>query len=105
MQCHGWLVEAERLYCNAASTHERWEICRRFVFVKEKIMSAITYGLASVPSAKATKGTQVARPRKNLFVRFMDALAESRLQHAHREIVKHAHLFPRADRGSPIGDH
>jgi hypothetical protein len=34
-------------------------------------------------------------PRKNLFIRFMDALVESRLRAVHREIARHAHLLPR----------
>ncbi|HXZ22921.1 MAG TPA: hypothetical protein VEH78_09165 [Pseudolabrys sp.] len=65
-------------------------------------MAAITYGVTRVSGAKS-KRAEVATPRKNLFIRLMDALAESRLQHAHREIVKHAHLFPQDGRGNPIG--
>ncbi|HMF26543.1 MAG TPA: hypothetical protein VKG24_31105 [Pseudolabrys sp.] len=56
-------------------------------------MTAITYGSTRVSSAR-TKRAEVAAPRKNLFVRFMDALAESRLKHAHQEILKHSHLLP-----------
>jgi hypothetical protein len=65
-------------------------------------MSAITLGFARVPGAKTAARDQATGPRKNLFVRFMDALAESRLQQAHREIVKHAHLFPRDGRSNLI---
>ena len=65
-------------------------------------MAAITYGAARASGSNA-KRVEAAAPRKNLFVRFMDALAESRLQHAHREIVKHAHLFARDGRGNLIG--
>ena len=53
-------------------------------------MVAVTYGVARVPAPRV----QVA-PRKNIFVRFMDALVESRLQAVHREIARHAHLLPR----------
>jgi hypothetical protein len=67
-------------------------------------MSAITYDIAPVPVAKTGVHDEASGPRKNLFVRVMDALAESRLQHAHREIVKHAHLLPRNERGSLISD-
>ena len=56
-------------------------------------MAAITYGAVRGPAAKAAARDQVTEPRKSVFVRFMDALVESRLQHAHREILKHAHLL------------
>jgi hypothetical protein len=74
------------------------------------MMVAVTYGVARVPAAKvgakvgakigakvATKaaGRALAAPRKTPFVRFMDALVESRLQAVHREIARHAHLLPR----------
>ena len=65
-------------------------------------MTAITYGATRVSSG-GTKRAEVAAPRKNLFIRFMDALAESRLKHAHREIIKHAHLLPQDSRGDLIG--
>jgi hypothetical protein len=58
-------------------------------------MVAVTYGLARVPANKATERTQATAPRKSFFARFMDALVESRLQHVHREIARHAHLLPR----------
>jgi hypothetical protein len=56
-------------------------------------MTAITYGAARAPAAKASARDQVTKSRKSVFVRFMDALVESRLQHAHREILKHAHFL------------
>ena len=34
-----------------------------------------------------------AEPRKGFFVRFMDALRETRRRQARREIAKHAHLL------------
>jgi hypothetical protein len=58
-------------------------------------MVAVTYGVTRVPAARAIERVQAA-PRKSIFVRFMDALVESRLQAVHREIAKHAHLLPRA---------
>jgi len=64
-------------------------------------MVAVTYGVTAVPAAKpaakAVKaaGRALAAPRKSFFVRFMDALVESRLQAVHREIARHAHLLPR----------
>lgn len=58
-------------------------------------MVAVTYGVARVPANKANERAQAA-PRKTFLVRFMEALMESRLQQAHREIVRHAHLLPRA---------
>ena len=50
-------------------------------------MVAVTYGVR-VPAAAA------ATPRKSLFVRFMDALIESRMEQARREIRRHAILLP-----------
>ena len=35
----------------------------------------------------------LAEPRKGFFVRFMEALSESRRRQADREISKHAHLL------------
>ena len=59
-------------------------------------MVAVTYGVARVPANKANEQAQAAAPRKTFLVRSMEALMESRLQQAHREIVRHAHLLPRA---------
>lgn len=57
-------------------------------------MVAVTYGVTRVPATKAAERAQGAAPRKSRFVRFMDALVASRMQHVHREIAKHAHLLP-----------
>jgi hypothetical protein len=57
-------------------------------------MVAVTYGVARVTADKAAGRTQATAPRKSFFARFMDALVESRLQHVHREIARHAHLLP-----------
>jgi hypothetical protein len=57
-------------------------------------MVAVTYGVTHVPTAKAAGRAKAAAPRKNLFVRFMDAFAEARMKQVHREIAKHAHLLP-----------
>jgi hypothetical protein len=56
-------------------------------------MAAITYGAARAPAARAAARDQATKPRKSVFIRFMDALVESRLRHAHHEILKHAHLL------------
>jgi hypothetical protein len=64
-------------------------------------MVAITFGVARVAEVSAKAAAQ-ATPHKSLFVRFIDSLVESRMQQAHREIVRHAHLLPRA-KDTPIG--
>jgi hypothetical protein len=60
-------------------------------------MVAVTYGVARVstaePAAKAAHA-KAAAPRKSLFALFMDALIESRMQQARRELSRHAHLLP-----------
>ncbi len=40
-----------------------------------------------------TRRAEAAVPRKSWFARFMDALIESRMQQAQREIKVHAHLL------------
>jgi hypothetical protein len=55
-------------------------------------MVAVTYGVARVPAAEAAATT--APPRKSFFARFMDALIESRMQQARREIARHIQLLP-----------
>lgn len=73
-------------------------------------MVAVTYGVSRVRAGKTSaktftktstkasktsaKAEEQARPQQNLLARFFDALVESRLQQAHREIVRHAHLLP-----------
>jgi hypothetical protein len=60
-------------------------------------MSAVTYGVARVPTAEpAAKGKRAGQvaPRKSWFTRFMDALMETRMQQARREIARHRHLLP-----------
>jgi hypothetical protein len=59
-------------------------------------MVAVTYGDARVAARTVVKA---ARPeagvsRKSFFARFMDALIESRVRQARREIARHAHLLP-----------
>jgi hypothetical protein len=58
-------------------------------------MVAVTYGVTRILANKANEQAQAAAPQKTFLVRFMEALMESRLQQAHREIVRHAHLLPR----------
>ena len=59
-------------------------------------MVAVTYGVTRVPAAEATERAQVAAPHKSIFTRVMEALMESRLQQARREIARHAHLLSHA---------
>ena len=46
----------------------------------------------------------VAEPRKGFFVRFMEALRETRRRQARREIAKHAHLLSNNSWPDPIMD-
>ena len=62
-------------------------------------MVAVTYGVSRVRAAKtlakaSAKAAGKPASRRSVFARLFDALAESRLQQAHREIVRHAHLLP-----------
>jgi hypothetical protein len=57
-------------------------------------MVAVTFGVARVPAPKASERAPAA-PRKSVFVRFMDALVESRLQAVHRDIARYEHLLAR----------
>jgi hypothetical protein len=60
-------------------------------------MVAVTYGVARVTAGKAepqAKRANRTAPAKSWFARFFDALMESRMRQAHREIAKHAHLLP-----------
>ena len=50
-------------------------------------MVAVTYGVTRVPAAKAVRA-KVAAPRKNVFLRFMDALVAPRMKQVHREIAR-----------------
>ena len=70
-------------------------------------MVAITYGVARVSAAAAAPKTgrsEAAASRKSWFARFFDALVESRIQQAHREIQKHRHLlaYPLDERGNRL---
>jgi hypothetical protein len=57
-------------------------------------MVAVTYGVTRLPAAKAAERAKAPAPRKNVFIRFMDALVASRMKQVHREIARHAHLLP-----------
>lgn len=69
-------------------------------------MVAVTYGAPRVPAADAIERTQVTASDKSIFTRFMEALMESRLQQARREIARHAHLLSHArdERGNLLID-
>jgi hypothetical protein len=56
-------------------------------------MVAVTYGNTRVSKVSA-KAAARATPRKSSFARFIDALVKARMQQAHREIMRHAHLLP-----------
>ncbi len=67
-------------------------------------MVAVTYGVSRVAAQTAGKSAAKAAERKSWFDVFMNALVESRMQQAHREIAKHSHLFPKSDdRNAPFG--
>ena len=55
----------------------------------------LTYDVARIPANKANERRKPPLRARLFLVRFMEALMVSRLQQAHREIVRHAHLLPR----------
>lgn len=69
-------------------------------------MVAVTYGVARVPARKAAQAGRAdkAGVRKSWFAQLMDAVMESRMQQARREIARHAHLLPYSldERGNRI---
>jgi hypothetical protein len=69
-------------------------------------MVAVTYGDARVSARKAAKAGRVAKtaPRKNWWARALNALMESRMQQARREVARHMHLLPYSldERGNRI---
>ena len=56
-------------------------------------MVAGTDGVAREFAAYVDKPVLAAEARKGFFVRFMEALMETRRRHASREIAKRAHLL------------
>ncbi len=59
-------------------------------------MVAVTYGVARVGEVASPKAARAAdaAPRKGLLMRFFDALVESRMEQARREIRMHSRLLP-----------
>jgi len=58
-------------------------------------MVALTYGVSRARGVKTrAKSTRAAIAQKSFFARVFDAMVETRLQQAHREIMRHAHLLP-----------
>jgi len=60
-------------------------------------MVAVTYGIARAPAAEPAARVgraEAAAPRKRWFARLMDALIESRMRQARREIRMHTALLP-----------
>jgi hypothetical protein len=55
-------------------------------------MNALTYDLRSAASAKTAAAP--AKPEKGLFARFFDALIESRMREAERQIRQHMQFVP-----------
>ena len=56
-------------------------------------MVAVTYGVARVLGT-STAEAKVAAPRKSGWARFLDALIQSRMRQAQREIRMHIPLLP-----------
>jgi hypothetical protein len=56
-------------------------------------MVAATDGVARKFAAYVDEPVLAAEPRKGFFVRFMEALMETRRRQARREIAKRAHLL------------
>jgi hypothetical protein len=67
-------------------------VFRSFVFKKENLMHAATFGGARTP-AIATGESRRVKSSTSLFARFMNGLRESRLQEARRVIERHSHLM------------
>ena len=69
-------------------------------------MVAVTYGVTRVPAAETAERAQAVASHKTFFTRFMEAMMESRLQQARREIARHAHLLSHArdERGNLLID-
>lgn len=57
-------------------------------------MVAVTYGVARGAAAESAERPETAAPRKNWFVRVLDAMIEARMQQARREIAMHTQLLP-----------
>ena len=59
-------------------------------------MVAVTYGVARVPAAPATKTApaKAKAPAKSWFARVLNALIEARMEQARREIRMHTQLLP-----------
>ncbi len=58
-------------------------------------MAAVSYGVFRVRGAKTrAKSAREATTKKSFFARLVHAMVETRLQQAHREIMRHAHLLP-----------
>ena len=56
-------------------------------------MDAVTFGGTHAPSTTGLESAGI-KPRRSFFVRFMDALKESRRLEARRFLKRHADLLP-----------
>ncbi len=71
-------------------------------------MVAVTYGVARV-AAPAVAGAKTGKTSKGFFARVFDAIADSQMKRAEREIARYRHLLPHdyelnRDLWSPSGD-
>ena len=58
-------------------------------------MVAVTYGVSGARRIRTrAKSARAAAAQKSFVARLVDALVETRMQQAHREIMRHAHLLP-----------
>ncbi len=56
-------------------------------------MVAVTYGVARV-AAPAVADTKAGKRSKSFFARVFDAIADSQMKRAERELARHRHLLP-----------
>jgi len=56
-------------------------------------MVAVTYGVARVADHAAAE-TKPGKTRKNIFVRVFDAIADSQMKRAERDLARYRHLLP-----------
>jgi len=66
-------------------------------------MAAVTYGVDHIPAVETAEPAVAPGPRKSWFARFMDAMMESRMQQARREIAMHMRMLPQGEACSTLG--
>src|SRR5262249_16132470 len=75
--CRADYIAVQKIKGNTTALLPCFDVRRRHKMV------AVAYGVPRAPTAKAAERAKAATPRKSLFARFMDALAESRMKHFH----------------------